>query len=567
MYSEAMKDQGSQLKKLDEHLFKRVAERGLHIKDYLKDEIELIDKNSEFKGKNFGKSGLVLDLLYFLCESNYSLTKSVLFTDVLEEYKNIPSCSKLLDHLKDRYLILINEHQVLENNEKKTHKYVRLMHDALAKEVNRQFEISQLPGPKARRILQAKLKEKDNLLNRKEYNWVKAGLSGRGSLSQGEANLLDESKKALQKEVWKSATLILVPIMVIALSLWWVVIKKPEQIKTQLDIIQTEIELGNWENVKIKYEKVLKSKQGKEHFLATLIYIPQLTSANQIIELSRLSKSSIDKNSVLSRQIRAVTAFWLSYSPAYWDAGKQLMPQGVVTINTQEDLRQMANSNLPPYFQDSIRNFFPEFTEINPPANTIDECSSNKGNKMVAFKMSTKEISIQQFQIYLNLSQAPNENYEGVEWEVNKQSWEIIEEKDPMLPMELTFEHAKAYCNWADYQIPTTQQWEIATMDFLSVEQFTTSFIEENQEIIGQPGPGLIGSSLPNNKGLYDLLGNVSEWVVNCDGTQTTRGGSYRMAIRRGDIKRTAIMPGIDPFNNFSYGKGFRPIVNTIDPL
>lgn len=561
MYAEAIEEQSTNLKKLDNPLFERVSERGLHIKDYLKTEIDLIEENPDFRGKNLGESGLIIDLLYYLCEPNYGLTKSVKYYALLDEYKDTPDFVKLLNHLKDRYLILIDERPALKNNQKQIQKYVRLVHDALAKEANRQFELSQLPGQQARRILQAKLKEENNFLNRKEYNWVKAGLYGRSRLSEEEEDLLKESKKALIYEARKSGALISISVVIVlAFILWWFFIQKPAQISTQLDQIQTEIELGNWGNVKTQYTKVLNSKQGKEHFLATLIRIPQLTSADQILELSRLSKSS---NGALSQQIKAVAAFWLSYSP-YWEKGKQILSKDTATVDTKEDLRQVARVNLPPYFQDSIRNLFPEFTEINPPVNTIDQCSSNQGNDLATFQMSIKEVSIQQFQIFLNASQASNDPYEGFEWDMNLQSWKI-KDKDPRLPVEVTFEQAWDYCDWAGYHLPTTQQWEIAAADLLSQDQYTPSFIEARQEIIGKPGSGFIGSSLPNNYGLYDLLGNVSEWV-SCEGTQTSRGGSYRLRI--GDtIKRKTIIPLVDPYVDFTWGKGFRPVFNTIKPI
>lgn len=108
-------------------------------------------------------------------------------------------------------------------------------------------------------------------------------------------------------------------------------------------------------------------------------------------------------------------------------------------------------------------------------------------------------------------------------------------------------EEAEAYCAWrGDVRLPTESEWEYAARagsetpfywgDTIEPSQANYYYTEEGRRV----GPGHrtpVRSYPPNAFGLYDMLGNVCEWVVNPwsrdydappePGLQTLRGGAW----------------------------------------
>jgi len=98
--------------------------------------------------------------------------------------------------------------------------------------------------------------------------------------------------------------------------------------------------------------------------------------------------------------------------------------------------------------------------------------------------------------------------------------------------VHVTFDDALAYCEWKDKTIATEAQWEYAARGGLDKKTYTWgdqpehlkekaklaniwqgNFPYENAEEDGFYGTSPIGSFLPNGYGLYDMAGNVWEWV------------------------------------------------------
>jgi formylglycine-generating enzyme len=112
---------------------------------------------------------------------------------------------------------------------------------------------------------------------------------------------------------------------------------------------------------------------------------------------------------------------------------------------------------------------------------------------------------------------------------------------------------ALAYCEWANYQLPSEQQWEKAARgglvsnrypwgNSLLVEGqwqcniFQGVFPESNSADDGFTGTSPVKSFPANGYGGYDFAGNVWEWtktnfeaegVIPTVGLKVTRGGSY----------------------------------------
>lgn len=103
--------------------------------------------------------------------------------------------------------------------------------------------------------------------------------------------------------------------------------------------------------------------------------------------------------------------------------------------------------------------------------------------------------------------------------------------------MSVTFKAAKDYTEWLSektgvtYRLATEAEWLHAALagkahdTMLSAEELAeVAWFEDNAEDKTQA----VATKAPNTLGLYDMLGNVQEWVVGYDDKPVTRGGSYR---------------------------------------
>lgn len=103
--------------------------------------------------------------------------------------------------------------------------------------------------------------------------------------------------------------------------------------------------------------------------------------------------------------------------------------------------------------------------------------------------------------------------------------------------MSVTFKAAMDYTEWLSektgvtYRLASEAEWQYAALagkahdTILSAEELDEmAWFEDNAEDKTQA----VGTKVPNALGLYDMLGNVQEWVIGHDEKPITRGGSYR---------------------------------------
>jgi formylglycine-generating enzyme required for sulfatase activity len=94
---------------------------------------------------------------------------------------------------------------------------------------------------------------------------------------------------------------------------------------------------------------------------------------------------------------------------------------------------------------------------------------------------------------------------------------------------------AGMYCKWLSektgmkYRLPSEAEWEYACRagrerDGASVAQLLSgAWAAENSD----ESTHFVAERSPNPWGLYDMLGNVAEWVIGYDGQPVLKGGSF----------------------------------------
>ena len=132
--------------------------------------------------------------------------------------------------------------------------------------------------------------------------------------------------------------------------------------------------------------------------------------------------------------------------------------------------------------------------------------------------------------------------------------------------MGMTFGAATAFCKWLGettgrtFRLPTEQEWEHFALagatdpfaasadDAARAERPDDAWFRDNSDHATKP----VGTRKPNAFGLFDMHGNVAEWVTIDDGGKPlAKGGSYRDPAEQlaatVDLRQTSAWNSSDP--------------------
>jgi sulfatase modifying factor 1 len=101
--------------------------------------------------------------------------------------------------------------------------------------------------------------------------------------------------------------------------------------------------------------------------------------------------------------------------------------------------------------------------------------------------------------------------------------------------VQVAYEDAAAYAQWAGRALPSAEQWEYAAQGGGKLQAMSNSwqgvFPVYNSAVDGYEGLASVGCFEPNGFGLFDMTGNVWELTsTTVEGGAVIKGGSYLCA-------------------------------------
>jgi len=134
--------------------------------------------------------------------------------------------------------------------------------------------------------------------------------------------------------------------------------------------------------------------------------------------------------------------------------------------------------------------------------------------ELPAFMIDVFEVTNADFAVFVNAT--GYETYREQQGSPQTWRWAYKEGKDNHPVVFVTFEDAQAFCAWAGKRLPTEFEWEKAARGpegFLFPWGNQYDPTQLNGKDSGLRKTTAVGSYPPNGYGLFDMAGNVKEWV------------------------------------------------------
>lgn len=144
------------------------------------------------------------------------------------------------------------------------------------------------------------------------------------------------------------------------------------------------------------------------------------------------------------------------------------------------------------------------------------------------FWMSKTEVTVEQFQTFVAQTGFITE----AEKSQNKFNWKnpgYAQDADHPV-VYISSNDVKRYLEWSMSSLPTQEEWIYAAKADASTKYYWGEEFDEKYlwyRMNASAGAKPVGTKLPNNWGLHDMIGNVYEYVSLCDTSYFTMGDSW----------------------------------------
>jgi formylglycine-generating enzyme required for sulfatase activity len=190
-------------------------------------------------------------------------------------------------------------------------------------------------------------------------------------------------------------------------------------------------------------------------------------------------------------------------------------------------------------YQEKVPSGLSSFEMVLIPGGEIKLAGASEATKIKPFYMLKTEVTWDMFDPFLlRTDLTEKQRVEGVDAasRPSKPYGTVKDFGDSGFPV--VYPHilsAKEFCNWLSkktgkkYRLPTEAEWTYACRaggkggPMGKDDLGSAAWFEGNSEEKTHP----VGKKDANAFGLYDMLGNVSEWVVRADNTTVVAGGSW----------------------------------------